>query len=175
MNIIQKTLDELIPYEKNPRNNDIAVQPVANSIKEFGFLVPLVIDKDNVIISGHTRYKASKQLGLKKVPCVIADELTDEQVKAFRLADNKVGELAGWDLGLLVDELKEIEALDMQDFGFLNTEDLLEDFFEEEQEKSKDDTPEEELDGKKVIVICDDANYQGLIDYLDKHLYVYEV
>lgn len=131
--------------------------------------------KDNVIISGHTRYKASKQLGLKKVPCVIADELTDEQAKAFRLADNKVGELAGWNLGLLVDELKEIEALDMQDFGFLNTEDLLEDFFEENQEESKDDKPEEEDNGKKVIVICDDANYQDLIDYLDKHLYVYEV
>lgn len=175
MKIIEKKLVELVPYKNNPRNNDIAVQPVVNSIQQFGFKVPLVIDKNNVIICGHTRYKAAMQLKLISVPCIIADDLNDEEIKAFRLADNKVGELAGWDLGLLVEELKNIEALDMQDFGFLNTDDLLEDIFEENNDLTKNDESEEELNDKKIIVICDEANYQDLIDYLDKHLYVYEV
>lgn len=98
MEIINKKLDELIPYEKNPRKNDEAIQYVANSIKEFGFKVPIIIDKNNVIVAGHTRYKASKELGLKEVPCIIADDLNDEQIKAFRLADNKVSEMAEWGL-----------------------------------------------------------------------------
>ena len=91
MEIINKKLTELIPYKNNPRKNDEAVKYVANSIKEFGFKVPIVIDKDNVIVAGHTRYKASQQLGLKEVPCIVADDLTEDQVYAFRLADNKVG------------------------------------------------------------------------------------
>ncbi len=94
MKIEYKKIDDLKPYENNPRFNDDAVEYVANSIKEFGFKVPIVIDKDNVIVAGHTRYKASMELGLEEVPCIVADDLTDEQVKAFRLADNKVGEKA---------------------------------------------------------------------------------
>ena len=92
MEIIYKNINDLIPYENNPRLNDEAVEYVKNSIKEFGFKVPIVIDKDNVIIAGHTRIKASKELGIKDIPCIIADDLTEEQVKAFRLADNKVAE-----------------------------------------------------------------------------------
>lgn len=118
MNILEIELTELIPYENNPRNNEEAVEPVANSIKTFGFKVPIVVDRNNVIIAGHTRYKAAKKLGLEKVPCIVADDLTDEQVKAFRLADNKVGELATWDLELLNIELENIMDIDMSEFSF---------------------------------------------------------
>lgn len=118
MQIIDKKISELIPYENNPRNNDGAVDAVANSIKAFGFKVPVVIDKDNVIVAGHTRLKAAKKLKLKTVPCVIADDLDENQIKAFRLADNKTGELALWDFDGLVDELADICNIDMSEFGF---------------------------------------------------------
>lgn len=118
MNIIDKKISELKPYEKNPRKNDAAVSAVANSIREFGFKVPVVIDKDGVIVAGHTRYKAALSLGLQKIPCVVADDLTSEQVKAFRLADNKVGEIAEWDANMLEAELSEIEDVDMGLFSF---------------------------------------------------------
>lgn len=111
-------IDNLQPYEKNPRKNDDAVKFVAKSIEEFGFKVPIIIDKDNVIVAGHTRYKAAKKLKLKNVPCIVADDLTDQQIKAFRLADNKVAEKAEWDLGLLGEELDGVFEFDMADFGF---------------------------------------------------------
>ncbi|MCR4671975.1 MAG: ParB N-terminal domain-containing protein [Lachnospiraceae bacterium] len=111
------SIDELKPYDKNPRKNDEAVKYVANSIKEFGFKVPIIVDKDNVIVAGHTRYKAAKELGLTEVPCIVADDLTPKQIKAFRLADNKVSEFAQWDFDLLGEELGELE-LDMTEFGF---------------------------------------------------------
>lgn len=121
MKIEMISTDLLVPYANNPRHNDNAVQYVANSIKEFGFKVPIVIDKNNVIIAGHTRLKASQLLGIEEVPCIRADDLTDEQVKAFRLADNKVSEFANWDTDLLDIELEDIE-LDMAEFGFEDTE-----------------------------------------------------
>lgn len=117
MQIVYKTIEELKPYKNNPRNNDGAVDAVAASIKEFGFKVPIVIDADGEIIAGHTRLKAAKKLGLSEVPCIIADDLTPDQIKAFRLADNKTAELADWDFELLQLELDEIK-LDMSDFGF---------------------------------------------------------
>ena len=110
--------DELIPYANNPRNNDDAVDYVANSIKEFGFKVPCVIDSEKNVVCGHTRLKAAKKLGIKEVPCIIADDLTEEQIKAFRLSDNKVGELAEWNFNLLDEELNGIFDIDMSDFGF---------------------------------------------------------
>ena len=113
-----KKVTDLKMYEKNPRKNDKAVECVANSIKEFGFKNPCIIDKDNVLICGHTRVKAANQLGIKEVPCIIADDLTEEQIKAFRLADNKVAELADWDFDLLESELNDILNIDMTDFGF---------------------------------------------------------
>ncbi len=118
MNIKEININELKEYENNPRNNDEAVEPVANSIKEFGFKVPLVIDKDNVIIAGHTRLKAAKKLKLKTVPCIIADDLNEEQIRAFRLVDNKVGEIATWDYNALNFELENILELDMEVFDF---------------------------------------------------------
>lgn len=94
MKIVEKRLDEIRPYENNPRRNDEAVQYVAESIKTFGWKQPIVIDKDGVIIVGHTRYKAAQSLGIEKVPCLIADDLTPEQVKAYRIADNKVSDFS---------------------------------------------------------------------------------
>lgn len=116
MHIIHKTLDELVPYENNPRDNEGAVDYVAESIKEFGFKVPIIIDKNNVIVAGHTRYKASKKLGINEVPCLVADDLTDEQIKAFRLADNKVAEIATWDFDKLEIELSMLDNMEL--FGF---------------------------------------------------------
>lgn len=124
MKIIELSLDEIKAYENNPRRNDEAVDYVAESIQQFGFKVPIVVDKDNVIIAGHTRYKASKKLGLEKVPCIIADDLSEEQVKAFRVADNKVGEIAKWDFELLNFELEGIEEIDMTSLGFEELSDI---------------------------------------------------
>lgn len=111
-------ITELKPYENNPRHNDAAVDKVAESIKQFGFKVPIVVDKDLVIVCGHTRLKAAEKLGLEKVPCVVADDLTDDQIKAFRLADNKTAEFAEWDVDKLVEELDELTNFDMMAFGF---------------------------------------------------------
>ena len=125
MEIIEIAVDDLKPYEKNPRNNEASVKFVANSIKEFGFKVPVVVSPDNTIICGHTRWKAAKQLGMDKVPCIVANDLDDARIKAYRLADNKVGEYSEWDLGLLGEELKELEGMfdvDMDDFGFLDSD-----------------------------------------------------
>lgn len=116
--IIYKALDELKPYKNNPRKNDEAVELVENSIKEFGFKVPIIIDKDGEIIAGHTRYKAAKRLRMDKVPCIVAEDLTEEQIKAYRLADNKVSEKAQWDNSLLNLELDGILDIDMESFGF---------------------------------------------------------
>ena len=138
-------LDELQPYEKNPRKNDSAVDVVANSIKEFGFKVPIVIDADNVIVAGHTRYKAARKLGLDSVPCVIADDLSPEKIKAFRLADNKTAEFAAWDFELLDTELSDI-SFDMNNFGFkLADFGNIDDFFEE----IDSDKPHAEIDSDK--------------------------
>lgn len=140
MNIIEKKVKDLKPYEKNPRKNDDAVQYVANSIKEFGFRVPIVIDSDNTIVCGHTRWKAAKLLKMETVPCVVADDLTEEQIKAFRIADNKVSEMAGWDFPMLDAELAEIEMLDMEDFGFANfNNDDIDDFFEKSDHVEKEE------------------------------------
>ncbi|MGT2800814.1 ParB N-terminal domain-containing protein [Streptococcus marmotae] len=133
MQIIEMNVDELRPYSKNPRKNDGAVDPVANSIEEFGFKVPIVATSDGEIINGHTRYKAAKKLKLETVPVIVADDLSEEQIKAFRLADNKVGEIATWDNVLLDIELDSIINLDMELFGF------------EEKEEVEDIIPEVEF------------------------------
>ena len=142
MKIIEKDIDTLKEYENNPRINDDAVQYVANSIKEFGFKVPVVIDKDNVIVAGHTRVKACRRLGIDKVPCIVADDLTDKQVKAYRLADNKLSELSLWDIEKLGVELDEIIDIEMSDFGFESKEDTEVD--EEVTEDGYDEDPPEE-------------------------------
>lgn len=173
MNIIDKSLDDLKPYEKNPRNNSEAVPAVAKSIQEFGFKVPIVIDKNNVIVCGHTRYKAAKKLGLEKVPCIIADDLTDEQIKAFRLADNKTAELADWDMSKLEEELQGLSNdFDMEDFGFKELETL--DEPSEIADDDFDDAPPEEPKAKRGDlyqlgehrVLCGDATDQDDVERL---------
>ena len=119
--MIQMTrIDEIHPYENNPRENEEAVPKVAASIQQFGFLSPIIVDSAGVILAGHTRYEAAKSLGLTEVPVVYATNLTPEQAKAFRLADNKTAEFSRWDNFLLGNELEELAAFDfdMADFGF---------------------------------------------------------
>lgn len=147
LKIVYKKLDDLTPYENNPRLNDGAADAVAKSIEKFGFKVPIVIDKDGVIVAGHTRLKAAKQLAIDEVPCIIADDLSDEELKAFRLADNKVSELAEWDFDKLDAELADID-FDMSDFGFdFNT-------IDEENDKFDDaDTEYHDINDKTIIAI----------------------
>ena len=138
VNVVYRNTADLVPYANNPRVNDGAVDAVAASIKEFGFKVPIIVDSDGVIVTGHTRLKAARKLGLDSVPVIVADDLTPEQVKAFRLADNKTGELAEWDLDKLDIELDGIGEIDMTDFGF----DIEIDDIEEDTEVKEDEAPE---------------------------------
>lgn len=117
MNIKQMKTEELIPYENNPRFNEEAIDKVAESIKEFGFKVPIIIDSNNVIVAGHTRQLSAKKLGMEQVPVIVADDLSDSQIKAFRLADNRVAEFSEWDFELMYKELNSLD-IDMEAFGF---------------------------------------------------------
>ena len=164
MNILQLPLEEVHPYENNPRKNDNAVDAVAASIRQYGFLVPLVISADHEIITGHTRYTAAGRLGLPTVPCVIADELTDEQIKAFRLVDNKVGELAQWDVDLLPLELADI-AQDLSVFGFecISEEEFGEEFTLDSGEKKPYQQISLTLHDKQAELIM------ACIDYVHTH------
>jgi DNA modification methylase len=133
-------------YENNPRKNDKAVEAVAKSIQQFGFKVPLVIDKNNEIVCGHTRLKAAIQLGIYTVPCLIADDLTDEQIKAFRIADNKSAEFAEWDFELLAQELEELKLanydLSFTAFDLSECERLLDSL----KDESEGDNPDDDFD-----------------------------
>lgn len=169
MEIIEKRVNDLIPYERNPRNNDMAVDAVASSIREFGFKVPIVIDKDGVIIAGHTRLKAAKQLELETVPCIIADDLSEEQVKAFRLADNKVGEIATWDIDLLTTELEELD-IDMSEFGF-NVDEIGQDEFEPINDEELPDTQNFDYIlkfGNKQVIMTEDE-YRDLLQRYNEY------
>jgi DNA modification methylase len=141
MQVVMKKITSLLEYDNNPRHNEEAIEAVANSIREFGFKVPIVISSDNVIIAGHTRLKASVSLGLEEVPCIIADDLNEEQIKAFRLADNKTAELATWDLSKLEEELSHID-MDMLQFGFEQMEELLPDNASDDDFDITDEIPE---------------------------------
>ena len=150
-------IENIKPYEKNPRKNDEAVEYVANSIKEFGFKVPIIVDENNIIVTGHTRYKASQKLGLKEVPIIRADDLNEEQIKAFRIADNKVSEQSNWDYELLDLELDDILDLDMEEFGFLKHEDIdLNQFFEDSNTESKEE--------KEKKVICPHCGKEFILE-----------
>ena len=166
MEISNKRVEELIPYAKNPRKNDEAVKYVAQSIEEFGFKIPIIIDKDNIIVAGHTRLKAAKQLGMTEVPCIIADDLTEEQVQAFRLADNKVAEIAEWDESLLKIELEDIVNINMEDFGF----DLSEDEEEDTTYTTVINIPQYEITGECPTIeeCCDTEKTDELMKEIEK-------
>ena len=146
--IVMMAPGEITPYEKNPRINDQAVDAVANSIKEFGFRQPIVVDKDNVIIVGHTRWKAAKKLGLKTVPVLVADDLTEDQVKAYRIADNSTGELAEWDMEILADILPDL-PFDMADFGL--DMDMVSTYEDGQTEIIEDEPPEPDFEKEATV------------------------
>ena len=181
-NIVEIPVDQLKPYKKNARFNENAVPKVAESIKQFGFKVPIIVDKNMSVITGHTRLLASKQLGLKKVPCIIADDLTPKQVKAFRLVDNRTSEFASWNYDLLQSELETLD-IDLSDFEFpdltyedtLSAEELesiLDDDTDPTSEYGKDDD-DEETDSKdfshkdeyKVEITCKNQTEQESLYY----------
>lgn len=118
LKIFNVDIEKLSEYENNPRKNDEAVKYVANSIKSFGFKVPIVVDENNVIVCGHTRYKAALKLGYKEVPCIIADDLTPQEIKAFRLADNKVAQSSSWNIKRLQAEMGNLPEFDFEEFNF---------------------------------------------------------
>lgn len=117
MEIIYKSTKEIKPYENNPRNNNEAVEKVAVSITDYGFRVPIIIDSNNVIVAGHTRYKAALKIGCESVPCIVIDDLTPEQIRAYRLVDNKTAEYSSWDFEMLEKELKSLD-IDISEFEF---------------------------------------------------------
>lgn len=172
MKIIDIAVTELKEYKNNPRFNDRAVEKVAASIREFGFKVPVVIDADNVIVCGHTRVKAAKMLGLDIVPCIVADDLTPEQIKAFRVADNKTSEFAQWDFEKLEAELAELAELDfdMTDFGFTQIEE--DDMMSAINDSGMEKTASHEYKltfGNKVVIMTEDE-YQGMLQRLDTYI-----
>lgn len=146
---------EIRPYENNPRMNDGGVQPVIESIKAYGFKVPIVVDRNNVVVCGHTRLKAALEMGLEKVPCIIANDLTDEQVRAFRIADNKVSDFSIWDNKLLLEELTELEESDwFTGFEFAELDSL--DVLNERDNSAVEDNE----DGVTYEVVCRSMNLE---------------
>lgn len=136
--IIEAPVDQVVPYQDNPRHNEDAVDAVAESIRRFGFRSPIVVDEDMVVLAGHTRLKAARKLGLSTVPVLVAEGLSEEDRKAYRLADNKTGELASWDLGLLEKELEGLEGMELLGFDAEVDEDIGETLLEDVQEDDFD-------------------------------------
>lgn len=139
---------DIKPYENNPRVNDLAAEKVAESIKAYGFRNPIIIDNNGVVVCGHTRLKAAEKLGIKKVPCLRVTDLTEEQIKEFRLVDNKTSEFAWWDVGKLDIELADLSSFDSELFGFENVDFTNENF--EDEFGEADVREDEELDKSKV-------------------------
>ena len=147
MTIIERPIESIQEYKGNPRDNDGAVDSVAESIKLFGFKIPIIIDSEGVIVCGHTRIKAARKIGLKSVPCIIADDLTPDQLKAFRLADNKTAELADWDIEKLLAELKDIDV-NMEPFGF--SEEEIQGLADKVFDIKDDDAPEVDMEAEPI-------------------------
>ena len=167
--IVMRKVAELKPYKNNPRKNDKAVDAVAASIKAFGFKQPIVIDVNDEVIAGDTRLKAAKKNGLDEVPCVVASDLTPEQVKAYRLADNKVGELAEWDWDLLAGEMRDLATVDMMQFGFELPKDepeTVEDEYEEELPNDPITNPGDIWQLGRHRLMCGDATSADCVQVL---------
>ncbi|MBQ3326215.1 MAG: ParB N-terminal domain-containing protein [Clostridia bacterium] len=177
VDIINVKVGDLIPYENNPRKNDEAVDKVALSISAFGFKVPIVIDKNNVVVTGHTRLKAAQKLGLTEVPCIRADDLTDEQIKAFRLADNKVAEFSTWDEEKLMRELEELGDIDMSLYGFAFPED--EGGGEDEEDDTytdKTNIPQYDITGEvpDLSELVDEGKTDELVEEIERSSLTFE-
>lgn len=143
MKITEISIADITPYERNPRNIEQSIPLVAESIKEFGFKNPIIIDKEHVIICGHSRFYAAKELGMDKVPCIVSD-LPAEKAMAFRIADNKTSELATWDFEKLEQELEKAGDIDMEEkFGFIaNMTGEEDDFFSEKHSEQTEKEPD---------------------------------
>ena len=172
MQVVDKQVNDLIPYENNPRNNNEAIPEVAKSIESFGFKVPIIVDRNNIVIAGHTRLEAAKMIGIETVPCIVADDLTDEQVRAFRIADNKVSEKATWNFDLLSVELESLykDGFDVQLTGFefkdISFGDVLE--INELGEKSNNIDYILKIGNKKVLMTKEE--HEELLDRLEEYI-----
>ena len=168
MEIKNIPIHEIIPYENNPRKNDAAVDAVAESIREFGFRNPVILDKNNVVVCGHTRLKAAEQLGLKTIPCLYADDLTEDQIRAFRLVDNKTAEFADWDFGKLEEELVKID-MDLSLWGFELPDDevITEDDYKEEPQEPKSKPGEIYQLGKHRLMCGDSTVREDVLTLMD--------
>ena len=153
LKIIYKDINDLQMYENNPRKNSDAVQFVVNSIQQFGFKNPIIIDKNNTIVCGHTRYKAARRLKMATVPCIMADDLSEDQIRAFRLADNKVAEMATWDYDRLEQEFALIDPMefDIADFGFFPN------YEPDEEEEEDEDFDEGSSSAEKTYCLVIDC------------------
>ena len=158
LKIVYKPISELKEYSNNPRINDDAVKAVKNSISSFGFKVPVVIDSNDIIVAGHTRVKACYELGITEVPCIIADDLTEEQIRAFRLADNKTAEIAEWDFEKLAEELDDILDIDMSEFGF--DDGLIDTMGDDVTSDDIEDIGDSVKQSYDIIVKCDSESEQ---------------
>lgn len=146
LKIVYKNIDEIKKYGNNPRYNEEAVEQVAESIKKYGFKVPILIDKNNIIICGHTRLEASKLIKLKEIPCIVVEDLNEEQIKAFRIVDNKVSEFSSWDYEKLVKELKDIDDDFIKELNMIEDLDITDEDFIKDSEITKEK--------KEKIMVC---------------------
>ena len=170
MKIIEKSISDIIPYENNPRHNDDAVIYVQRSIAQFGFRVPIVIDKDNVIVAGHTRLKAAAALEMDTVPCIIADDLTPEQIAAYRVVDNQTATFSTWDYEKLERELAGITKIDMSEFELNGNIQINETVSDDNYEISLPEAPKAERGqlyqlGRHYLM-CGDSTDPNVIDRL---------
>ena len=154
MIVEDRNIGEIVPYDNNPRDNSEAIEKVAESIREFGWQQPIVVDKDDVIMVGHTRYEAAKLLGMTTVPVVVADNLTPEQVKAYRLADNKVAEYSSWDFKKLQSELEGIGDIDMSSFGFDDYDIDIDSLFKRVDSSDNNSDGEDDSDDNDDVLTC---------------------
>lgn len=171
LEIVYKNLDELIPYAKNPRRNDQTVDSLAAAIEEYGFKVPILIDENNEIIAGHTRLKAAKKLNLPEVPVITADDLSEKQVRAFRLLDNRLSEMSEWDEDLLSIELAALKAVDVDLSTFGLDAPKMDDIEAEDVYTDKVEIPHYQItdDKPSVDMLMDDQKAKELINEIEQH------
>lgn len=172
LKIYMVDINRLVPYINNPRKNDKAVDAVAASIKEFGFKVPVTVDKNNVLVTGHTRIKAALKLGIDKVPVIVLDDLNEEQVKAFRLVDNKVSEIAEWDFEALATELADIHGIDMSEFDFELHEEKINELHDDDFDLNQKIQPKAKYGqvwklGKHRVMCGDATRYEDVEKLMD--------